>query len=220
MESGVARRYAALWSPLAEPINEERVTRDIVTLGASAGGVEALRRLFASLPHDFPGVISAVIHRSPVATASQLPEVLAFRTSQAVAEPESGERFEVSRIYVAPRDQHLLIEGDRFYLDGGPKQHHARPAIDPLFESAAASHGPRVVGVILSGGGHDGVSGLKAIKAVGGISIAQDPLEAASPGMPESAISLDDVDLVLPVGEIAGALVALASGDPLPSRDA
>jgi len=201
------------------PINQERVTRDIVTIGASAGGVQALRQLFASLPPSFPGVISAVIHRSPSATASQLPAVLAYRTSQAVSEPESGEKFKVSRIYVAPRDQHMRLGVDRFYLDDGPRRHFARPAIDPLFESAAVAYGPRVVGVVLSGKGNDGVSGLKAIKAAGGISIAQDPSEATSPGMPESAISLDHVDLVLPIADIASALVILAFGDSLPSDD-
>jgi two-component system chemotaxis response regulator CheB len=145
--------------------------------------------------------------------------VLAYRTSQTVSEPESGEKFEASRIYVAPRDQHMRLGADGFHLDDGPKRHFARPAIDPLFESAAAVYGPRVVGVILSGKGKDGVSGLKAIKAAGGISIAQDPSEASSPGMPENAIWLDHVDLVLPIFEIAGALVTLAVGDTFPSHE-
>jgi two-component system chemotaxis response regulator CheB len=158
-------------------------------------------------------VISAVIHRSAGATASQLPAVLAFRTSQVVSEPESGEKLERSRIYVAPRDRHLRMAGGQFHLDAGPKRHFARPAIDPLFESAAAAFGPRVVGIILSGRGEDGVSGLKAIKAAGGISIAQDPGEASSAEMPESAIWLDHVDAVLGIVGIADALVTLAAGD-------
>jgi two-component system chemotaxis response regulator CheB len=205
--------------PLAGWINAERIARDIVVIGASAGGVPALRRFFASLPRDFPGVVSAVIHRSAVATSSQLPAVLAYRTAQTVSEPEDGEEFERSRVYVAPRDRHLLLDADRFHLDDGPKRHFARPAIDPLFESAAFAHGPRVVGVILTGKGRDGVSGLRAIKAAGGISIAQDPSEAPSPGMPQSAIWLVHVDLVLPLAEIASAMATLAHGDPFPRDD-
>jgi two-component system chemotaxis response regulator CheB len=205
--------------PLAGWVNPEGIARDIVVIGASAGGIPALRSLFASLPQDFPGVVAAVIHRSALATSSQLPAVLAYRTAQTVSEPEDGEEPERSRIYVAPRDRHLLMDADRFHLDDGPKRQFARPAIDPLFESAASAHGPRVVGVILTGKGKDGVSGLRAIKAGGGISIAQDPSEAASPGMPESAICLDQVDAVLPIAEIAGALAALAFGDPFPRRD-
>jgi two-component system chemotaxis response regulator CheB len=144
---------------------------------------------------------------------------LAYRTTQTVSEPEDGEELERSRVYVAPRDRHLLMDGHRFHLDDGPKRHFARPAIDPLFESAASAHGPRVVGVILTGKGSDGVSGLRAIKAAGGISIVQDPSEASSPGMPESAICLDHVDMVLPIAEIARAMATLALGDPFPRQD-
>jgi two-component system chemotaxis response regulator CheB len=205
--------------PLAGPINAERIARDIVVIGASAGGIPTLRRLFASLPQDFPGVVSAVVHRSPLATSSELGAVLAYRTTQTVSEPEDGEELERSRVYVAPRDRHLLMDGHRFHLDDGPKRHFARPAIDPLFESAASAHGPRVVGVILTGKGSDGVSGLRAIKAAGGISIVQDPSEASSPGMPESAICLDHVDMVLPIAEIARAMATLALGDPFPRQD-
>jgi len=195
------------------------VAHDIVTIGASAGGVEALRKLFAALPGNFPGVISTVVHRSPFAVPSHLSEVLGLRTPHTIREPANGETLERGRIYLAPPDRHMRIAAGRYRLDRGPKQHFTRPAVDPLFETAAASYGPRVVGVVLSGGGDDGVRGLIAIKAAGGISIAQDPLEARVASMPKSAIWLDDVDLVLPLDEIARALVALATGSSLASLE-
>ena len=129
---------------------------------------------------------------------------------------------EQSHVYLAPRDFHLLMESARFRLDAGPKRHRTRPAVDPLFESAAQAFGPRVVGVLLSGGGRDGVGGLIAIGKAGGISLAQDPAEARNPSMPTRAICEDDVHAVLPLAQMADALALLATegtlvrGQPLP----
>jgi two-component system chemotaxis response regulator CheB len=184
--------------------------RDVVTIGASAGGVEALIRLFEKLPPTIPAAIAVVIHRS-ARHESQLAEVLGRRASLPVLEPSDGQRIEAGHVYLAPRDVHLLMEPSVFRLDSGPKQQGTRPAVDPLFESAARAFGPRVVGVLLSGGGSDGVRGLIAISAAGGVSMAQDPAEARNPSMPERAISQDDVDAVLPLDGLAEALVSLAT---------
>ena len=193
-------------------INAQRLRRDVVAIGASAGGVEALQGLITALPADYPGVVTAVLHRSPF-FESQLPAVLSRRTPHTVVEPRDADPLASRMIYVAPKDQHMIFEDGCLRLNRGPKQHHTRPAVDPLFRSAAKAYGPRVVGVLLSGGGDDGVDGLVAIKDAGGISIAQDPNEAVHPWMPLNALVYDHVDLVLSIDEIAAALAALAKGE-------
>jgi len=198
-------------------MNPTRQRRDIAVIGASAGGVAALQTIFSALPDPPPGVIAAVLHRSPF-FESLLPMVLGFENSLAILEPGHDDPVRPGRIYIAPRDRHLVFNDGRFGLNRGPKEHHTRPAIDPLFCTAAASYGPRVVGVILTGGGDDGVDGLIAIKAANGMSIAQDPDEASHPWMPNNAILYDHVDLVLPLLQIAPALVALARGETLRTR--
>jgi two-component system, chemotaxis family, protein-glutamate methylesterase/glutaminase len=121
--------------------------------------------------------------------------------------------FQRGRIYVAPRDQHLAVDGATLRLSRGPKEHHTRPAIDPLFRSAATSNGKRVVSVLLSGTGNDGVSGLIAITAGGGLSLVQDPSEAAYPQMSRTAILKDRVQGAMAVADIADVLIQLARGD-------
>src|SRR5262245_28288596 len=196
-------------------INAAGKRRDIAVIGASAGGVTALQQLFAALPSPPPGVVVAVIHRSPVFD-SLLPEVLGVRNAQLIQEPTQDQQVENGRIYLAPRDRHLVFEDGRFRLHCGPKQHFTRPAIDPLFQTAAVFSGTRVVGVVLTGGGDDGVDGLLAIKGAGGICIAQDPDEAPHPWMPARAIRFDHIDAVLPLARMAGVLVSLANGEAIP----
>jgi two-component system chemotaxis response regulator CheB len=179
-------------------------------IGASAGGVEALIGLFEKLPAGLPMAIAAVIHRHPH-RESQLAQVLGRHALLPVLEPSHGQPVEHGHIYLAPRDHHLLIEAAGFRLDAGPKRHRTRPAVDPLFESAAHAFGARVVGVLLSGGGDDGVDGLIAISAAGGVSLVQDPAEARNPSMPSRAIAGDDVDAALPLARLADALVSLAT---------
>jgi two-component system, chemotaxis family, protein-glutamate methylesterase/glutaminase len=191
-----------------------RRPHDIVTIGASAGGVEALIALFEKLPSDLPATIAVVIHR-PAYHASILAEVLDRRASLRVTEPTDGEPVQPTRIYLAPRDHHLVFEDSQFRLNRGPHQHRTRPAVDPLFLSAARIFGPRVIGVLLSGGGADGVLGLIGIKSAGGISLVQDPKEARNPSMPETAIADDNVDAVLPLAQIAAALISLTAGGGL-----
>jgi two-component system chemotaxis response regulator CheB len=195
-------------------INEERVPRDVVTIGASAGGVEMLIRLFRSLPRDLPAIVAVVIHRSPI-FETRLPLVLGRRARLPVVEPEEGEALVPGCIYVAPRDQHMLITPGRIRLTRGPKEHSTRPAIDPLFRSGAEAYGPRTTGVLLTGFGADGVRGLIAIKAAGGISLVQDPEEAPRPALPRSAIANDDVDAILTIDEMAQAIVDLSAGKTL-----
>jgi two-component system chemotaxis response regulator CheB len=156
-------------------------------------------------------VVAIVLHRSPF-HATQLPAVLGRRAQLTVTEPGDGAPIERSVVYVAPRDQHMVMDDGVVRLDRGPKQHRTRPAIDPLFQSAAAAYGPRVVGVLLTGMGGDGVTGLIDIKHAGGISLVQNPREAEFPTMPSRAIKEDDVDGSFTIVEIAEALVVLATG--------
>jgi two-component system, chemotaxis family, protein-glutamate methylesterase/glutaminase len=193
------------------------IRRDMVVIGTSAGGVEALIGLFGKLPTHLPAAVAVVIHRNP-RRPSQLAEVLDRHATLPVSEPGDGEAIQFGHIYLGRQDYHLLIEGTRFRLDAGPKQHRTRPAIDPLFESAAQAFGPRVVGVLLSGGGSDGVSGLIAISRAGGKSLAQDPTEAKNPSMPTRAICEDDVDAVLPLEKLADAITALATEGTIENR--
>jgi two-component system chemotaxis response regulator CheB len=194
-------------------INLAQVPRDVIVIGASAGGVEALTSLFAKLPRGLPAATAVVIHRSPV-FETQLPLVLGRRSGLSVLEPEDSAPFEPGRIYIAPRDRHMIIQSGLIRLSGGPKEHRTRPAIDPLFVSAAREYGPRVVGVLLSGFGADGVSGLIQIKKVGGMSLVQHPGEARAGAMPRNAIAEDDVDAVLVLDQMAECLVALSAGEP------
>jgi two-component system chemotaxis response regulator CheB len=186
--------------------------RDVVTIGASAGGVQAIMRVLAKLPGDLPTIVGVVLHRSPY-HETQLAAVLGRHAALPVLEPAEGDVLKPGAVYIAPRDQHLRFEDGRARLSRGPREHLTRPAIDPLFRSAAAEFGARVVGVLLTGYGGDGVPGLIAIKAAGGVSLVQDPDDAVHPTMPRRAIAEDDVDAILPLDALAEALVALAHGE-------
>jgi len=192
-------------------INDEGIVRDLFVFGGSAGGLEALLEVLHRLPRDFPATIGVALHRS-ASGESQLVEILARNIPLPISEPSDGESVKPGHIYLAPRDFHMTIEDERWRLDRGPKVHRMRPAVDPLLISAAASRGNRVVGVLLSGGGVDGVEGLIAITGKGGLSIAQQPEQARQPSMPVSAIRADDVDAVLRLQEIATILPLLAVG--------
>jgi len=190
--------------------------RDIVAIGASAGGVAALRKVFSHLEPGFPGTIFVVLHRSPY-HADGLAAVLGRSGKTPVREATDDEPIDSGLIYLAPRDQHLLVHDGGFRVVRGPKEHFTRPAAGPLFRSAAAAYGPRVAGILLTGGGRDGLNGLIAIKEAGGLSVVQDPGEAETPAMPRNAIAYDDVDAVLSLDEIAHAIPALMKGQPVGS---
>lgn len=192
-------------------INAEGRARDVIVIGASAGGIPAVMEILSRLPADLPAVVGVVIHRGASST-SDWSDVLGMRSRIRVIEPAHGERLTRSIVYVAPPDCHMLLSDERIVLDHGPKRQFTRPAVDPLFTSAALAYGPRVVGVVLTGEGQDGVQGLVDIHAAGGLSLVQSPMEAKHASMPSHAITRDHVDAVLPLAQIGGALVQLARG--------
>src|SRR5262245_54852825 len=183
--------------------------RDIVVVGASAGGLQALQRLVSLLPADFPAAIFIVQHTGPEG-GTFVPEILNRHGPLPAFTPRDKAPIAQGRIYVAPPDRHMLVENDKVRVVRGPPENRHRPAIDPLFRSAAWAYGPRVVGVILSGYLDDGTAGLWAVKSCGGIAVVQDPLDAVHPDMPRNAALEIDVDYSLPVAEIAPLLVRLS----------
>ena len=189
--------------------------RDIIVIGASAGGLSAFNRIVKQLPEELNAAIFIVWHLSPYSN-SMLPEILNRAGKLKAKHPNDGEPIELGKIYIAPPDHHLLLESGRIRLTKGPKENRFRPAIDPLFRSAAYAYGSRVVGVVLTGALDDGTAGLWAIKDRGGIAVVQDPAEAEQPSMPASALKNVEVDHCLPVSEIPPLLVTLTeqpSGD-------
>lgn len=183
---------------------------DIIVVGASAGGVEALTTLVSALPSKLPAAIFVVLHLPPE-PPSLLPTILQRSSRMMVTHAQDKEPIEHGRIYIAQSDCHIVIEHGYMRVAHGPKENRHRPAVDPLFRSAARSYGPRVQAVILTGNLDDGTAGLKAIKQRGGIAIVQDPENAPYPGMPASAIRNVAVDYVLPIDKIADLLVRLAN---------
>lgn len=192
------------------PINTEGVKRDVIVIGASAGGVMALDELFAALPARLPACIGVVLHRST--SPGQLISVLARRSPLPVVEPKDSTPMKPGVIYLAPADHHLLFEHGGIAVHRGPKEHSTRPAIDPLFRSAAINYGARVVGMVLTGAGEDGVSGLIAISQASGVTLAQDPDDAYMPYMPINAMRFDNVAAVFPLRDLAAVVTALAKG--------
>ena len=190
---------------------EQPLQRDVVVIGASAGGVEALARLIASLPADFPAAVLVVLHVLP-GGRSVLGEILARAGRLPAATAVDGTRIELGRIYVARPDHHLLLEGDTLRLGRGPRENGHRPAIDLLFRSAAEARGPRLLGVVLTGLLDDGAAGLRVIKERGGAAVVQSPDDALYPAMPRSAIAATDVDAVVPVDQMAEAIGRLLVG--------
>jgi two-component system chemotaxis response regulator CheB len=182
--------------------------RDIVVIGASTGGVEALQQLVERLPEDYPSTIFVVMHTGP---GSILPEILTRAGKIPAVSAEHNMPYERNRIYIAPPDRHLLINDGIMQLDAGPRENGSRPSIDPLFRSAARTHRGRVAGVILTGKLDDGSAGLYAVKARGGLAIVQDPSEAAAPDMPLNAMRHMTVDHCLPLSGIAALLNKIAS---------
>ncbi|HYR19815.1 MAG TPA: chemotaxis protein CheB [Myxococcales bacterium] len=184
-------------------------SHDIIVVGASAGGVEALRDLVRGLPSDLPAAVLVVLHVSPD-HKSILPRILTGAGPLPAEHAEDGEPLEPGRIYVAPPDRHLVVDHWVVRLTRSPPEGGHRPAIDTLFRTAARFHGARVVGVILSGALDDGTAGLVAVKQRGGVSVVQDPDEALCADMPRSALSNVKVDHCLPTAQIAALLDKLA----------
>lgn len=177
----------------------------VITIGTSAGGIKALRTLVKQLPKDFPASIYIVQHLSSE-SPSNLVAVLETTSKLPVAFARDKELIKPGRIYLAPPDFHLLLESDRVRVIRGPRENRMRPAIDPLFRSAAVAYRSYATGIVLTGMLDDGTAGLQAIKACGGMAIVQDPNDAAYSSMPESAISSVEVDRVVPLKEIGNIL--------------
>ena len=197
-------------------INKERVKRDVIVIGASAGGVMALLELFALLPSGLPAAVGVVLHRST--SPGELASVLGRRSALPVVEPKGDSSLEQGTIYLAPPDHHLLFRPGGVSVHRGPKEHCTRPAIDPLFRSAATHYGDRVVGMLLTGAGEDGVSGLIAISQASGVTLAQDPDDAYMPYMPMNALRFDDVGGVYPLRDLPSVVKALVNGQCIPGR--
>lgn len=192
-------------------------SRDIAVVGASSGGVQALQALVSTLPADYAGAVCVVMHLGPD-TESGLPAILDRAGPLPVVRAEDGMSLEMGRIHVAPSNCHLLLDGARLKVVHGPKENRHRPAIDPLFRSAAWSFGPRVVGVVLTGNLDDGTAGLWAIKTCGGTTIVQDPADAMHPEMPVNALRHNRVDHQMPLHEIGPLLTRLAR-EPINGAD-
>ncbi|HEX3789003.1 MAG TPA: chemotaxis protein CheB [Pseudonocardiaceae bacterium] len=188
--------------------------RALIAVGASAGGVAALQTFVEALPADLPAAILVVLHLPPGGT-SALASIL-DRSGPLPATPaQQGGVLRAGHIYTAVPDHHLIAVDTESYLSRGPTENGHRPAVDALFRSVALEHGPRSIGVVLSGALDDGTAGLTAIKSRGGLAIVQDPDEAACRGMPESALSRIRVDHVLRAGDM-GAALAKRLAEPVP----
>lgn len=183
-------------------------SRHIVVVGASAGGVEALLALASTLPADFPAALFVVLHVPPHGS-SVLPQLLSRAGALPAQHANHGEPVRPGRWYVAPPDHHMLIRDGFVHLGRGPSESGHRPAIDPLFRSAASAYESRVIGVVLSGSLDDGTAGLLAVKLGGGVAVVQDPTEATYPSMPLSAIENVDIDHVCTISRLAGLLSRL-----------
>jgi two-component system chemotaxis response regulator CheB len=185
-------------------------TRDLVLVGTSAGGVDALPRMAAQLPADFPATILVVQHLAP-ASSGHLVEIVQRASTMPVSWAEDGDTLEIGRILVGPPDVHMMVDGERVILAGGPRENYSRPSINRLFRSAAACCAGRSIGVLLTGMLDDGVAGLSAIERAGGVTVVQDPADAAYPEMPRNAIASMQVDHVVSLDGLGPLLLRLTA---------
>jgi two-component system chemotaxis response regulator CheB len=185
--------------------------RDIVVIGASAGGLEPLKTIIDGL-HGAPPMAVLVVTHTGATNGSVLPQILARQSPWTVALATDGETLQHGRIYVARPDCHLMLTRSGLSVSHGPRENGFRPAIDPLFRTAARVYGPRVIGVLLSGALDDGTYGLSVVKENGGLAVVQHPDDAVVPSMPLSAIRHVEVDYILPSREIAPLIASLGGG--------
>jgi two-component system chemotaxis response regulator CheB len=182
---------------------------DVVALAASAGGLTALSQVLSALPSDFPAAVVVVQHLDP-RHRSLMADILSRRTSLRVKQAEEGDILNSAMVYIAPPNRHLLVNPDgTLSLSQSELVHFVRPSADLLFESVAASHKDRAIAVVLTGTGSDGAMGVQAIKKMGGTVIVQDEKTSEFFGMPAAAIQTGNADFILPLDEIASALVTL-----------
>jgi two-component system chemotaxis response regulator CheB len=190
-------------------------TRQIVVVGASAGGLRALIALIQQLPENFPAPVLIVMHISPDATGDVLLDALNKNGKLKCIHAVNGESLKAGHVYLAPSDHHLLVEKDgHLHVTKGAQENRSRPGIDPLFRSAAVAFGNRATGIILTGYLDDGTAGLIAIKRCGGTCIVQDPSEADYPDMPKNALNQVQVDYCVLIAEMGGILAKLMARTP------
>lgn len=186
----------------SEAVQEDAAGHDLIVVGASSGGIDALKVIVGGLPADLPAAVLVVVHTSP-----ESPGLLADILNRAGPLPcqyaQDQEIIHTSHLYVAPPDHHLLVEPGRLRVVQGPRENRARPAIDPLFRTAAVAYGARTVGVILSGDLNDGTAGLIAVQRAGGIAVVQAPSDALYPSMPQSALGAIEADYIVPLSEMS-----------------
>ena len=183
---------------------------DVIAMGSSAGGLNALTQVLRSLPKSFPCSIVVVQHLSPE-RKSWIASLLGRSTQVSVKQAEHGEIMLPGTVYIAPPDEHLLVGPGKIQLAHSQLVHFSRPSIDLLFESVAGTHGSRAIGVVLSGSNSDGATGIRAIKEAGGITIAQDPDTAEFRPMPHAAVETGCVDFVLTLEKIGSTLIELCA---------
>ena len=186
--------------------------QSVVVIGASAGGLEALKRLVAQIPEDFPAPVFVVRHGAPDARVDILVAELNKHGKLKCRIGRHAEKFAPGNIYVPPADHHLMIRDGQTLVTKGAQENRVRPAIDPLFRSAAVAYGNRVIAVVLTGYLDDGTAGLITVKRCGGICVVQDPDDAVYPDMPRNALRQVDVDHCVPLSQMGGLLTVLARG--------
>jgi two-component system chemotaxis response regulator CheB len=194
------------------------MNRDLIAIGASAGGIEALKQLAADLPADLPAAVLVVVHMAPNGEF-YLPQILDRVGPLEVVAAEEGMKIERGRMILARPGFHLLVRDGHVHLGTGPRENRSKPAIDPLFRSVAATYGGRAIGIVLSGWLNDGTSGVYAIKRCGGLAVAQDPTDALAPEMPRSAIIHAGVDYTARIdamGELLSQLTRQPAGPDMP----
>src|SRR3954453_13407645 len=193
-EDTLAARFAGAETGVGVAANERSGhDRDIVVIGASAGGVQALDDLVGRLPPELPAAVFVVLHLA-AGGRSVLPSILERSGPLPAAVPAEQQFPERGHIYVAPPDRHLLLVGREVRLTGGPRENGHRPAIDPLFRSAARAYGPRVIAVVLSGTLDDGAAGARMVRDRGGTVIVQHPDDALYSDMPENTLAVAGAD--------------------------
>ncbi len=183
---------------------------DIIVIGTSAGGMEALCNLLEQLPENLPAAVFIVQHLSADSSSEYLVNRMAKYTPLRVKVADNNEVFHRGTVYMVPPDRHLLLTQKRILIARGPRENQFRPAVDPMFRSAAAYHGGRVIGVILTGMMNDGTVGLEAVKRSGGLTVVQDPDDAEHPDMPRNAMRNVSVDYVVPLREMGALLYSLS----------
>jgi two-component system chemotaxis response regulator CheB len=199
-------------------VAERYKNRDIVVIGGSAGAMHPLRAILAALPQDFPAAVFVVVHISP-GSPGMLPDILKHWGALPAGHARHGEPIRRGRVYVASPDHHLLIHRDVVHVSRGPRENRFRPAIDPLFRTAARHYGRRAIGILLSGGLSDGVYGLMLLKQSGGLAVVQEPQEAEAPELLHNALGHVEADFVSPAAEMAPLLMKL-TGEPIASHAA